>query len=205
MVKLIDYETASNLLLKYNIKVVESRYLSDAKAAVKFADGKPITLKVISQKALHKTKSGLIELNLYTDDQIKDAYAKLSVKAEGLRPYKILGQSMIKNGIEIIIGGNTDPQFGKLVLIGLGGIYVETFKDTALRVCPITRDDAGLMIDQLRSGLIIAPNSKAKKMLEDILLSASKMFYENDIVELDLNPVILHDDTYDVVDIRILK
>ncbi len=204
--KLLDYMEAHELLKRNGINAMRAVYVASADEAVRFAGGKPIVLKVISDKALHKTKSGVIKLGLSNDSEIRAAYSELEKKAMSLKPYKILAQDMVRNGLEIIVGGNTDVQFGKMVLIGLGGIYVETFKDFALRVCPITRMDAESMLDQLRSGSVIAPNDKKRRMLVDLLLKVSKMLVKNqEIKELDLNPVILHGESYDAVDLRIIK
>ena len=203
--ELMDYEKARELLVKYKIRSVESSYVKTAQEAVKFSKGSPIVLKAISQKALHKSKSKLIELNLSTPQEITTSFSLLAKRAKKFSPYKILAQKMVKDGIEIIIGGNTDQQFGKMILIGLGGIYVETFKDFALRVCPITRFDAQSMLHQLKSKSVIAPDPKAQEQLVGLLIKVSKMFEENKITELDLNPLIIHDGTYDAVDLRIIK
>lgn len=195
MAVLFDYDKAQRLLNRYKIRSIESRYVSSPEAAIKFADNDPIVLKALTNKALHKTKSGLVVLNLSTDKEIRNAFNALSKKAARFKPYKILAQRMVKDGIEIILGGNTDPQFGKMVLLGLGGIYVETFKDFALRTCPITRYDARSMLEQLKSRKIIAPDEKSSKMLEELLLKVSRMFAASEMKELDLNPIILHDGT----------
>ncbi|MEM0149310.1 MAG: acetate--CoA ligase family protein [Candidatus Micrarchaeaceae archaeon] len=205
MAGLVEYMEAYRLMKKYGIKTVQSAYVSSAGQAVKFAAGKPIVLKAISGKALHKTKSGLVSLNLSGESSISSAFKSLQKAAEKYRPYKILAQQMIPAGIEVIIGGRVDAQFGKLILFGLGGIYVETFKDVSIRVCPIKRSDAQSMLNDLRSKSIIANNAKSASMLEGLLLKTSKMLIENDIKELDLNPIILHGGTYDAVDLRILK
>ena len=161
-------------------------------------------LKVLSQKALHKSKSGLVAVGLDSEDSVRKAFRSLQKKAAKLKPYNIIAQRMVTDGIEIIIGGNVDPQFGKMILFGLGGIYVETFKDFALRLCPITRYDAVSMLAQLRSKGIIAPDKKSREMVVDLLLKTSRMFESTRISELDLNPVILHEGTYDAVDLRML-
>ncbi len=205
MLQLMEYSKANQLLKKYGIRSVDSAYVSSAKEAAKFSNKKPIVLKAISGKALHKSKSGLIQINLGSEKEITDAYDLLVKRAQKFKPFKIQAQKMVKNGIEIIIGGRVDQQFGKLILIGLGGIYVETFRDFALRVCPITRFDARSMLSQLKSRKVIAPDKGAEIMIESLLLKVSDMLITNDINELDLNPLILHDGTYDAVDIRILK
>ncbi len=205
MTSLFDYDKAKVLLNKYGIKSIESRYVNNAEDAIRFSKGDDIVLKVLSQKAIHKSKSGLVKLGLKEDQEIRKSYNELSRKASKLKPYKIIAQKMVKNGIEIIIGGSVDVQFGKMVLLGLGGIYVETFRDFAVRLCPINKQDALSMISQLRSKKIIAPDKKSEDMIANLLLKASKMFYNSDFSELDLNPIMLHDGTYDAVDIRLLK
>jgi succinyl-CoA synthetase beta subunit len=203
--ELIEYEKAQLLLKKYRIKNVESKYIKTSKQAIEFSKGNPIVLKVISDKALHKSKNKLVALNLITPKEIESNYKMLESNARKFKPYKILAQRMVKGGIEIIMGGKTDQQFGKMILIGLGGIYVETFKDFALRLCPITKYDAESMLMQLKSRKILAPDDKSSKMLVDLLMNVSNMFLNNNISELDLNPIILHDGTYDAVDLRLIK
>lgn len=203
---LLEYFEAKKLLDKYGIKSIESKYVASASDASKFAKGSKIVLKLISTKALHKSKAGLVKLNLSGEKEIGQAYNELLKKGKALTPYKIIAQKMAPNGVEIIIGGRTDPQFGKLILLGLGGIYVEVFKDFALRVCPITKADADDMIEQLKSKDVVTYKGKNTKMLTDVLLKVSKMLSENsDIAELDLNPITIREDSYDAVDIRLLK
>ncbi|MDE1810417.1 MAG: acetate--CoA ligase family protein [Candidatus Micrarchaeota archaeon] len=204
MDELWDYDKAHALIKRYGIRSVESSYVRSADDAVRFASGSTIVLKAISAKALHKSKSGLIILDLSTNESIRDAYSLLEKRAQQFRPYKILAQKMVAGGIEIIIGGNTDEQFGKMILLGLGGIYVETFKDFALRVCPISDFDAESMIAQMKSRAIIAPTKESEAAIKKLLISAAKMFAENEITEFDLNPLILHDGTYDAVDLRVM-
>jgi succinyl-CoA synthetase beta subunit len=203
--ELMDYEKAGALLKKYGIRSIESKYVKSVQEAISFSGGKPIVLKVISGKALHKSKNKLVALNLSSPKEIESNYKELSANAKKFKPYKVLAQKMVKNGLEIIIGCNTDAQFGKMILIGLGGIYVETFKDFSLRLCPITKKDAQSMLEQLKSKSIIAPNEETSKRIEELLLKVSRMFENSKATELDLNPVIIHDNTYDAVDLRIIK
>ena len=81
----------------------------------------------------------------------------------------------------------------------------EAFKDFALRVCPVDIKEATLMVRQLRSRNIIAPSSKSEKMVAELVVKAAKMYSNIGVKELDLNPIILHDGTYDAVDIRMIK
>ena len=203
--ELTEYMKAHALLKKYKIKSIESKYVETADEAIEFSKGKPIVLKVISSKALHKSRNRLVELDLGNPKDITNAFNQLKKRAQPFRPYKMIAQRMVKNGIEIILGGKTDQQFGKMVLLGLGGIYVEAFKDFALRLCPITEHDAEEMLQQLRSRKVIAPDEKSSKMIKELLLKVSRMFEDSNLTELDLNPVMLHDNTYDAVDLRLIK
>ncbi len=202
---LLDYMQAKKLLNKYGISSVASMYVSSADDAVEFSEGKRIVLKLISNKALHKTKEGLVKLDLLDTKEISKAYEDLAKRGKKYRPYEILAQRMADSGVEIIIGGSTDKQFGKMLLVGLGGIYVETFKDVQLRLCPITKADAENMLSNLKSGKIVTYNGKATNSMVSLLLKVSKLLVENKkVTELDLNPVIVRPNSYDVVDIRLL-
>ncbi|MDE1860254.1 MAG: acetate--CoA ligase family protein [Candidatus Micrarchaeota archaeon] len=202
---LLDYIEAQKLLLKYSIKSAPAKYVSTPGDAISFANGRRIALKGISNKALHKSKAGLVRLDLVSDTEISKAFSEIKAIASKFAPYKILAQQMSTGGVEIIIGGRIDPQFGKLILIGLGGIYVEAFKDFSLRTCPITRFDAEEMLAELRSGDVITYKGKNRSGMINLLMKTSKMLNDNDwIQELDLNPVIVKPESYDVVDIRVL-
>ncbi|MDE1825202.1 MAG: acetate--CoA ligase family protein [Candidatus Micrarchaeota archaeon] len=199
----MEYTSAAKLLKGYGIRSIESAYVRDAESAIKFSKGGKIALKGISSRALHKSKAGLVKLNL-SSKEIEPAFKEIEKRSKKFSPYRILAQRMAEPGIEIIIGGRVDPQFGKMILLGLGGIYVETFKDFSLRACPITAYDARKMVSELRSRRIITYGGRGSAQLESLLLKASKLIAQNKIGELDLNPVIVREKGYDVVDIRIL-
>ena len=201
---LLDYFEGKKLLDKYGIKSIESSYVSSSKEALSFAGKDHIVLKLISDKALHKSKAGLVKLDL-NGEGITVAFKDLELKGKDLKPYKIIAQKMSKGGVEVIVGGRTDPQFGKLILLGLGGIYVEVFRDFALRVCPINRNDAQDMIDQLRSKNVVTFQGKDNEMIIGLLLSVSKLLTDNEkVTELDLNPLIIKEGSYVAVDIRMI-
>ncbi len=200
----MEYFKAKKILDSYNIKSIESSYVTTADEALRFCGNNKIVLKAISENAIHKSKAGLVMLDL-NKETVSGAFKELVKKAEKVKPYKIIAQKMSEKGIEIILGGRVDQQFGRLILIGLGGIYVEVFKDFALRICPITKYDASQMLEQLRSLNIIGYNGQAITMLETLLLSISKLLLEHpEIKELDLNPAIIRKDSYEIVDIRMI-
>lgn len=203
---MLDYMEAKKLLDKYGIHSVESKYVDSADDACAFAGGKKIVMKLISDKAVHKMREGLVKLDLEEKAEITGAFRDLEKKGEQkYKPYKILAQKMEQGGVETIIGGNTDPQFGKVILAGMGGIYVETFKDVEMKLCPVTKGDCENMLNDLKSGKVITHNGASTKMLVSLLMKVSKMLIENkNVLELDLNPVMVKEDSYEVVDIRIM-
>jgi hypothetical protein len=204
--QMLDYMLGKKILDTYKIKSVESKYVKSADEAMKFSGGEKIVLKLISNNAIHKSKEGLVKLSLKDPQEISAAYDDLEKKGKKYAPFKVLAQKMAAGGVEIIIGGNTDKQFGKMLLVGFGGIYVETFKDVQLRLCPITKMDARDMIDGLKSKKIITFDGEAEDQVIELLMKVSKMLMEESkINELDLNPVILRKDSYDVVDIRMIE
>lgn len=203
---MLDYLQAKKLLDKYGIRSIDSRYVDAADDAVDFSGGKGIVLKLISDKAVHKSREGLVKLDLRGKEEITSAFNYLKRKGEKFRPYKILAQKMSGGGIEVIMGGSTDKQFGRMLLVGLGGVYVETFKDVELRLCPVSKDEAKEMLVDLKSGGVITYKGAATEMLSSLLAKVSRLLVENEgVSELDLNPVIVGEDSYDVVDIRIIK
>jgi succinyl-CoA synthetase beta subunit len=204
---LVEYFKAKSILDKYGIHSVESKYVDSAESAVSFSNSRKVALKVLSDKALHKSKEGLVKTSLSGRSEIASAFNELKAKADRLKlkPYKIIAQAMAENGIEIIIGGREDAQFGKVILLGLGGIYVEAFGDVSMRVCPISRYDAMEMVSELKSRKVITYNGASLKMLIELLMAVSKMLSDEEIKELDLNPVIMRMQGYDAVDLRMLK
>ncbi len=204
--QLLEYSKAASLAARYGISIPRAEYVRSKEDAERFASEKKIALKVISDKALHKSKSGVIEIGLDRSSAGK-AYLSLNAKAlkARLSPFKILAQEMAEPGTEIIIGANTDAQFGKLILLGLGGIYVEVFKDVSVRTCPINDYDAESMLRELKARSIIAPDKRSEKAVISLLRKVSEMVVANEwIRELDLNPVIMHKKGYSAVDVRIM-
>jgi acyl-CoA synthetase (NDP forming) len=121
---------------------------------------------------------------------------------------KVLAQEF-KDGMELIIGAKSDPQFGCVVSVGLGGIYVEVFKDVKFRVCPIAVSDAEAMVKEL-AGYEILAGARGKKPIDfnslyDLLVRVGNFALRSGIKEMDLNPVFCDDKGCYIADIRIIK
>lgn len=165
----------------------------------------PIAMKISSSKISHKTDVGGVKINLKNKEESRQAFSELK-KIKGFE--KAVVQEMV-DGEEIIIGGKRDVQFGATILVGLGGIFVEIFKDYSLRVCPIGKREAGEMLKELKSYPILkgARGKKAINIdaLKEMILKASEMMYKNEkIMEIDLNPVFVNEKEAVAVDARIV-
>ena len=173
----------------------------------------PVVLKIISEDILHKTEAGGVILSLNSKDQVRAAYEQLlsNVRAyrENSRIDGVLVQHMAPRGVEVIVGGLRDDQFGPTVLFGLGGIFVEVLKDASFRIAPMTSLDTRQMIREIRSYPILQGVRGQPPADEDaimnILQATSRMLLENpEIQQIDLNPVMVYGKGATVVDARIV-
>lgn len=201
-----------DVLKKYGINVAGYRLARDAADAVRCARelGYPVVVKALSPDVLHKTEYGAVKLNIHTDDDVKLACKAIEQNMErfGKRLTGYLIQKQISKGVELIVGGKRDPQFGQLIIFGLGGIFVEVYKDISVRVCPITRSDAKEMINEIKAHPILSGARGSKpvneRKLTDLLLKTCNLLMDTDPDELDLNPVIADENGYTVVDVRVI-
>jgi acyl-CoA synthetase (NDP forming) len=200
-----------NPLAKFGIKAAPSSLESDlagCKAAAKKI-GYPVALKLVSQQIMHKTDAGAVKLGIRNEYELSAAHKELCRIGRGLRSDGFLVQKMARNGIELIVGGKRDSQFGQLILLGVGGIYVEVLRDVTFRVCPITKKDAHEMMEELRSYSILSGSRGSKPInkekLASLLVKVSKFLLSENPAELDLNPVIADHRGYDIVDVRLIK
>jgi acyl-CoA synthetase (NDP forming) len=118
----------------------------------------------------------------------------------------VLIQKMARKGVELIVGGKKDPQFGHMIVVGIGGIYVEIFRDISARICPVEEKDVEEMISELKSHpLLEGARGKRpinKKALTDLVIKTSQFMIKEDIKEMDLNPVVVDENGFDIVDAR---
>ncbi len=166
----------------------------------------PVVLKVVSSEIEHKTDVGGVKVGISNEDILRHSYQDIMKKTKGKKVDGILVQKMARKGVELIVGGKKDPQFGHMIVLGLGGIYVEIFKDVSARICPLGQNEIQEMISELKSHPIIdgargrKPINK-KAIIELVIKTCSFMEKEN-LGELDLNPVVCDDRGCDIVDAR---
>jgi acyl-CoA synthetase (NDP forming) len=171
--------------------------------------GFPVVLKLMAEDIVHKSDTGAVKLNLKTREDVEAAYDEL-MKIPAQTEKKISVQKMAAEPItELIIGMTTDPQFGPALMFGIGGILVELLEDVSFRIAPITEYDANEMITEIK-GYPILDGYRGKpkadiKAIVDVLMKISKLVTEQEeINEMDLNPVFIYEKGLICVDARII-
>src|SRR5512136_1129021 len=176
---------------------VHATTMEEARAATEKM-GYPVAIKVISEQISHKSDVGGVQLNLRNGPAVEEAFEDMLSRIRQSYPEANIGgvlvQPMVTGGQELILGGRQDPNFGPVVLIGLGGIFVEVLEEVALRVAPITYKEAGEMIDELRGSPILkgARGHKPSDLqaVAEALLRVSQLLIDfPEIREPDINPL----------------
>lgn len=200
-VKIGDAESR-DILTAYGIRVPRSKLCPSAEEAVAFAAeiGYPVVMKIASPDILHKTDVGGVRIGLESPTAVRDAFDLMVYRAQKYQPqaqiWGCLVQEQMRGGKEIITGMNRDPQFGPLVMFGLGGIYVEVLKDVSFRIAPFDRKEAMTMLQEIRSfGLLQGVRGEPPSDIEaiaDTLLRLSQLVTDfPEIVEMDINPLMV--------------
>ncbi len=202
-------------ILKQNgISVPEYEFVTSHEEAVTAAErlGYPVVIKVVSPQVIHKSDAGGVALNLSCPEAIKTALVQMDNRVKStVLDAEISGYMVVREvaaGTEFLIGGRTDPSFGKIITVGMGGILVELLHDFSMRVLPVSYDQYQEMIREM-SGYKLITGFRGRKPLDEealvtLLHKAGTMFFENDeIIEFDINPVILYEKGAFAVDARI--
>jgi acetyl coenzyme A synthetase (ADP forming)-like protein len=211
---LLEHE-AKKLFAIHGAPVTVERLVQTADEAVEFAHylEKNVVLKIVSPDILHKSDAGGVQVNLKTEKEIRTAFQEISKNAHRYNPKAdirgMLVSPMADEGVEVIIGTKYDDQFGPVIMYGLGGILVEILKDVSFRVLPITRSAAKKMIEQTQSFPILngargKPPLDQKAIRKLLMLCSEIVVAYPDIEEMDLNPVIVHENGISIVDARII-
>jgi acyl-CoA synthetase (NDP forming) len=206
---------AKKLLQDAGIPVIEARLARNREEAVAISKetGFPVALKIISPDIIHKSDIGGVKLGLENASKVVSAYNEMmaSVK-QGQPEARIEGvsvQKMATSGVEIIIGMNRDPQFGPVIMFGLGGILVEVLKDVSFRLVPVSKWDAAEMVSEIKGYRLLQGYRGQKPVdiqrLENIIVQVSDFIEKNPrIKELDLNPLFADGKNIAAADARIV-
>ena len=215
--KTLTEREAKQVLAVYGVPVVGEQLVLSAAEAVSAAEklGFPVVLKAESPDLPHKTEAGVIRLNLKTTADVKAAYDQIIVNINNSlqkpRLAGVLVQPMLPAGLEIMIGARIDPQFGPLIVVGLGGIFVELLKDTALELAPATPHEARAMLQKLKGHALLDGfrGSEAVNVdaLAEVIVRLSEFADDQKdlISELDVNPLICAGNRVVAVDALIVR
>ncbi len=206
---------AKALLNASGVAVAQARLARTHEEAVALARdiGFPVVLKICSPDVIHKSDMGGVKLNLVSAEDVSRAFDDIMrATTQGQPTATVDGvsvQAMATAGIEVIVGLTSDPQFGPLVMFGLGGVSVEVLKDVAFRLAPLSRRDAQSMIREIKS-LPLLTGSRGRPVadlaaLDQVLLQVSALVEAHpEIKELDLNPVFAYPHGCLAVDARVV-
>ena len=193
---------AREILEAYKIPVPKAKVACDIKEAKKIAAsiGYPVVLKIVSPNILHKTDVGGIKVGIEDEKELEENYDDILFNVKKYMPDAnisgILVQEMVKDKKETIIGISEDPQFGPMIMFGLGGIYVEVLKDVSFRIAPISEQVAREMIGEIKTiKLLKGTRGEAPSDIEsiiDVLLRMSQLVTDfPEIMEMDINPLFV--------------
>ena len=206
---------AKGLLGKAGIPVIESRLAKTKKDAIAISKemGFPVVLKVISPDIIHKSDAGGVKLGLESAGRVASAYSEMTASIKKQIPGAgidgVSVQKMATSGVELIIGMNRDPQFGPVIMFGLGGVLVEVLKDVSFRLVPVSRLDAAEMVSEIKGHALLEGYRGQKPVniagLEKLIVKVSDFIEKNpQIKELDLNPLFADGKNIVAADARIV-
>ncbi|MCA1437241.1 acetate--CoA ligase family protein [Bradyrhizobium sp. BRP20] len=174
--------------------------------------GVPVAMKLVSSRAIHKSDVGGVLLSIATDEDAAVAYTKLEGIAArlGEENPKALVTPMIGKGIECFIGAKIDPQFGPAIFFGAGGVWIEIMKDVNCRLAPMTAVESAAIVNASRISPLLSGfrggDKVAQQALVELIEKVSRFCWDrrNDLIELDLNPVIVNSEGAHIVDARMV-
>jgi len=210
--KLLTLAESQTILQRHKIPFVKNIFVkySEEAAAVAKKIGFPVALKVVSPEISHKTELGAVQLNLRDEAEVSHAFKKILANIKQKQPSASISGFLVQkmaDGVEVLVGGKNDLQFGQTIAFGAGGVFVEVYDDVAFRVVPISKKDAEEMIREIKAYKILQ-GYRGKHYdvaaLQKILLNTSKLLEKHhDIVELDINPIFVQTKGAVAVDARI--
>ncbi len=207
-------DDALNICSAAGLQPVKSMVIKNAKTVGRIQLKYPVALKLVSRDASHKSDVGGVRINILNRGSLIASIAEMEKTIKLLKPRPVIDgfmvQEMAPSGIECFVGGRRDKAFGPIIIVGLGGIFIEIFKDTTIALAPVTKKEASDMLKELQAyPLLQGVRGKGRadvKALVDVICRVSTLLTNcPEISELDLNPVIVHPDGQGVsiVDARI--
>jgi acetyl coenzyme A synthetase (ADP forming)-like protein len=204
-----------DILRKYDVPVPGYQIVKSGEDAANAAErmGCPVVMKIISPQIVHKSDAGGVIVGIGSKKAALGAFTKIIDGAKAYNPDAHIEGVIVENqaepGLELIIGGKTDPAFGKVLTFGMGGTMVELMKDVTLRILPVTEDEIRRMVREINAYPLIAGYRGSKPRDEDFLVTVianiARFFMESEnVVEFDVNPLRLYEKGACAVDVRII-
>lgn len=194
---------AREVMEAYGMHLPQSRLARSPDEAVQIASeiGYPVVMKISSPDILHKSDVGGVKVGLADATAVRDTYELIEYRARkyssNARIWGVLVQEMVRKGRELLVGVSRDPQFGPLVAVGMGGIYVEVLRDVAFRLAPISKQEIATQLRSIRTfpllrGVRGEPPADIAS-IEEVVLRVSQLVTDfPEIVEMDINPLVVH-------------
>ncbi len=197
--KTLSENESKQLLAEYGIPITQEKVVTTEADAIAAAAeiGYPVVLKGSGDELSHKTELNLIALDLRKEEEVREAFQKLTSNPD-VSVNEVLIQQMVKGDRELVVGLTRDAQFGPCVMFGIGGIFTEILKDTSFRVAPLSQWDAMDMMGDIRGKKILeafrGKPAVDRDILADILIAVGQIGMDHDNVkEIDINPLKLID------------
>lgn len=211
----LDELRSKKIMKEYGINLTEPLLAQSRDAAVAAAEkiGYPVVMKIVSPQITHKSDIGGVRVGLANPGDVSRAFTEITAAAAEKVPEAVVEgvavQKMAPPGLELVVGMSKDPQFGPVLMFGLGGTLVEVLKDVAFRIVPLTRQDAKAIIREIRAYPLLegyrGQPAVDIEYIEELLLKVSAMIGDNpEIKEMDINPLIAYGDGAIAVDARII-
>ena len=211
--KVVTEDSSKEILKEYGISVPPFALVTSPEEAITKAReiGFPLVAKIVSPDILHKTDVQGVKVGLNTEDEVKNTFEDMYSRLKSRYDVKgILLEKMIPPGVELILGLQNDTQFGPCIMVGIGGIYTELFKDVVFRILPIDKSIALQMVESLKGKAILKGFRGATPidldMLSDAIVKIGSLGTDlaGKFESIDFNPVIVYPDNYYVVDAKII-
>jgi len=202
---LLNFDKTEKLLRKYDLPLSKSKVITSVEEAEGF--NFPLVLKVVAPEVVHRTEKGLVKVGIESEEKLKKALEDLKEEADQIDSAQIIVQEQ-EDGLELIYGMKVDETFGPVLMFGLGGIFVEALKDVSFGITPVEKEEATRMINDIKGKEVLEgfrsyPVVNKEKAAE-VLVKLSEMVEEEDLKEVNFNPVFAKEDQFKIADPKII-
>ena len=212
--KILTYEESRNVMHNAGFPLNRMTVAKDLEGCINKSEeiGFPLVLKVVSEDVLHKSDSGGVKVGIQSIEDLKKAFNEMNINVKNHYPEAEIESYSLEEmveGVELLVGTNTDEQFGKMIAFGIGGIFVEVYKDVSFRLIPVTKRDVLEMIGEIEGKKLFKgyrgkPQVDQSELVAFILRVSELIEKYPQIKEMDLNPVVATTEGLKAIDARII-